>query len=107
MGFTFAQEQRNAIKTSLTSPICIISGGPGTGKTSIQRAILNIYHAAFPNAAVVCCAPTGRAARRMEQSTGFAASTVHKALNLQAGEIHELREPGTLKADLSLSTKSA
>ena len=35
MGFTFAQEQRNAIKTSLTSPICIISGGPGTGKTSI------------------------------------------------------------------------
>lgn len=53
MGFTFAQEQRNAIKTSLTSPICIISGGPGTGKTSIQRAILNIYHAAFPNAG--CC----------------------------------------------------
>lgn len=102
MGFTFAQEQRNAIKTSLTSPICIISGGPGTGKTSIQRAILNIYHAAFPNAAVVCCAPTGRAARRMEQSTGFAASTVHKALNLQAGEIHELREPETLKADLVL-----
>ena len=71
MGFTFAQEQRHAIRTALTSPICIISGGPGTGKTSIQRAILNIYKKVFPDSDVVCCAPTGRAARRMEQSTGL------------------------------------
>ena len=102
MGFTFAQEQRNAIKAALTSPICIISGGPGTGKTSIQRAILNIYHKAFPKAEVVCCAPTGRAARKMEQSTGFEASTVHKTLNLQADEVHQLQAAETLKADLVL-----
>ena len=92
MGFTFAHEQRHAIRTALTSPICIISGGPGTGKTSIQRAILNIYKKVFPDSDVVCCAPTGRAARRMEQSTGYPASTIHKALNLTAGELHKFRE---------------
>lgn len=102
MGITFAQEQRHAIKTALTSPLCIISGGPGTGKTSIQRAILRIYNKAFPGSKIVCCAPTGRAARRMEQSTGFFASTVHKALNLTAGEITELEQPEPLDADLVL-----
>lgn len=102
MGFTFAEEQRHAIRTALTSPICIISGGPGTGKTSIQRAILNIYKKAFPDSDVVCCAPTGRAARRMEQSTGYPASTIHKVLNLTAGEVHELKDIDLLEADLVL-----
>ena len=102
MGFTFAHEQRNAIKAALTSPLCIISGGPGTGKTSIQRAILQIYAAAFPSAKIVCCAPTGRAARRMEQSTGFPSSTVHKALNLQVNESNYLELPEQLDADFVL-----
>ena len=102
MGFTFAEEQRHAIRTALISPICIISGGPGTGKTSIQRAILNIYKKAFPDSDVVCCAPTGRAARRMEQSTGYPASTIHKVLNLTAGEVHELKDIDLLEADLVL-----
>lgn len=102
MGFTFAEEQRHAIRTALTSPICIISGGPGTGKTSIQRAILNIYKKAFPDSDVVCCAPTGRTARRMEQSTGYPASTIHKVLNLTAGEVHELKDIDLLEADLVL-----
>lgn len=103
MGIEFAAEQRHAIKVALTSPLCIISGGPGTGKTSIQRAILSIYSKVFPNKKIVCCAPTGRAARRMEQSTGFPSSTVHKAINLNVGEIKELKLPGMLEADLVLS----
>lgn len=102
MGFTFAEEQRHAIRTALISSICIISGGPGTGKTSIQRAILNIYKKSFPDSNVVCCAPTGRAARRMEQSTGYPASTIHKVLNLTAGEVHELKDIDLLEADLVL-----
>ena len=102
MGFTFAEEQRHAIRTALISPICIISGGPGTGKTSIQRAILNIYKKSFPDSNVVCCAPTVRAARRMEQSTGYPASTIHKVLNLTAGEVHELKDIDLLEADLVL-----
>jgi len=100
LGFTLAEEQRQAVKTALASPLCLISGGPGTGKTSIQRVFLNIYCKAFPNAKIVCCAPTGRAARRLEQSTGLPASTVHKALNLTAGETNTLSLPEPLDADL-------
>ena len=102
LGFTLAEEQRQAIKTALASPICIISGGPGTGKTSIQRVFLNIYRKLFPEAKIVCCAPTGRAARKLEESTGLPASTVHKALNLLAGESDDLGFPEQLDADLVL-----
>ena len=86
LGLTFAEEQKDAVCTALTSGLCVITGGPGTGKTMIQRAILDIYQKLFPKHEIVCCAPTGRAARRMEQSTGFPSSTVHRALNLFAGE---------------------
>lgn len=102
LGFVLAEEQRQAVKTALASPICIISGGPGTGKTSIQRIFLNIYRKAFPNADIICCAPTGRAARRLEQSTGLPACTVHKALNLTAGETNTLTIPEQVDADLVL-----
>ena len=83
---TFAPEQRAAVKMALTEGVSIITGGPGTGKTLIQRAILDIYQQKNPDGEICCCAPTGRAARRMEQSTGIPASTVHKALGLLAGE---------------------
>lgn len=102
LGFTLAEEQRQAVKTALASPICIISGGPGTGKTSIQRVFLNIYRKAFPDTDIICCAPTGRAARRLEQSTGLTACTVHKALGLTAGETTALELPEQLDADLVL-----
>ena len=102
LGFTLAEEQRQAVKTALASPICIISGGPGTGKTSIQRVFLNIYQKAFPDADIICCAPTGRAARRLEQSSGLPACTVHKALNLTAGDTNILAMPEQVDADLVL-----
>lgn len=103
MGITLAPEQRLAVKTALSSPLCIISGGPGTGKTMLQRIILNIYSRWFPNKHIICCAPTGRAARRMEQSTGYAATTAHKALGLTGGDLlHHLNPPDPLDADLVL-----
>ncbi len=102
MRVRFAPEQRQAIKTCLSSHISIITGGPGTGKTLIQRALLGIYEKQYPDAAVVCCAPTGRAARRMAQTTGRPASTIHKALGLLAGDDGEFNEPETLDADLLL-----
>ncbi len=86
LGVRLAPEQRAAIKTALTSGLSIITGGPGTGKTMLQRALLGIYSRNHPKNEIVCCAPTGRAARRMEQSTGHPASTIHKALGLMAGE---------------------
>lgn len=97
-----APEQRLAVKTALTHGISIITGGPGTGKTMIQLALLDIYKRNHPGNEICCCAPTGRAARRMEQSTRFLASTVHKALGLLAGEDGNYNEPAELTADLIL-----
>jgi len=84
------------------SSISIITGGPGTGKTLIQRVLLDIYMRQNPNAKIVCCAPTGRAARRMEQCTGHPASTIHKALGLLSGEGGKCNELEKLDADLVL-----
>ena len=67
----------------------------------IQRALLSIYTKHNPDAKVVCCAPTGRAAR-MEQCTGFPPSTIHKALSLTVGDNESRSEPETLDADFIL-----
>ena len=102
LNLKFAPEQRDAVKMALTQGLSVITGGPGTGKTLIQRAILDIYRRNNPGKTICCCAPTGRAARRMEQSTGFEASTAHRALGLLAGEDGDYGEPEALDADLIL-----
>ena len=100
--FRLAPEQREAVKMGLTSKLCVITGGPGTGKTSVQRALLDLYKKRFPAARIVCCAPTGKAARRMEQSTGVPSATVHRILGLIANEDGQYGDPETLDADLVL-----
>lgn len=95
-------EQRAAVLTALTSPVSIITGGPGTGKTLTQRAILELYRELNPAEEVLCCAPTGRAARRMEEATGFPASTIHRAFGIYAGDGYERCEPETPEAGLVL-----
>ncbi len=98
----FASAQRKAIKMALTNGMSVITGGPGTGKTMIQHALLDIYCRSNPENRICCCAPTGRAARRMEQATGFTASTVHKALGLVSGEDGAHGGSEILHADLVL-----
>ena len=100
--FRLAPEQKEAIKMALTSKFCIITGGPGTGKTSVQKALLDLYRERFPSGKIACCAPTGKAARRMEHSTGIPASTVHRALGLLANEDGQYGDPEMLDADLIL-----
>ncbi len=69
------------------SPLSIITGGPGTGKTTTLRVILDIYKRVRPKGEILLAAPTGRASRRMVESTGHpAASTLHSALGLFADE---------------------
>ena len=97
-----APEQKAAVRAALQNRLVIITGGPGTGKTLIQKVILDIYRKRHPDATVCACAPTGRAARRMEQSTGVPASTVHRALGLYAGADGDYGEPEPLDADLIL-----
>ena len=102
MKVKFAPEQREAVKMALTQGVSVITGGPGTGKSMILRAILDIYRRQNPGKEICLCAPTGRAARRMEQATGLGASTVHKALGLLAGEDGDYGEPQALDADIIL-----
>ncbi|MFE8701240.1 ATP-dependent RecD-like DNA helicase [Cytobacillus sp. FJAT-54145] len=81
-GFTLHHQQREAIKRSLTNMVSIITGPPGSGKTTIIKAIL--YCLEQLEGRVIqpgLCAPTGRAARRMTESTGTRAYTVHKLLD--------------------------
>lgn len=99
-GIRLVAEQKEAVKMALIENISVITGGPGTGKTLIQRTIIDIYRKHNSDNIICCCAPTGRAARRMEQSTGFCASTIHKALDIIANNDGFYGNPEKLDADL-------
>ena len=77
-GFALAPKQYDALRNSLTSKFSIITGGPGVGKTTIIRALVEIYGA--KKLKVVLAAPTGRAAKRMTESVGVPAQTIHRLL---------------------------
>jgi len=77
-GIKLSDEQRQAVRMSLTEKVLIITGGPGVGKTTIIKAICKI--ARHTNRIAVLCAPTGRAAKRMTESTGYPAATIHRTL---------------------------
>lgn len=73
-----AEQQREALKTAISSQVMVITGGPGTGKTTLIRAILKIREAR--GYTVMLAAPTGRAAKRMTEATGHEAKTIHRML---------------------------
>lgn len=77
-GLTLAVKQRQALERSLASKFSIITGGPGVGKTTIIRALVEIY--GWMKLRVVLAAPTGRAAKRMTESVGASAQTIHRLL---------------------------
>jgi len=74
----FNEEQKSAIKMALTGGVCAITGGPGTGKTTIIKCLINLFNR--DGLECLLLAPTGRAAKRMSESTGEAAYTIHRAL---------------------------
>jgi len=84
--YKLSAEQEEAISTALTSPITVITGGPGTGKTAIIRAMLSVIHAINANAEVKISAPTGKAAIKVSKATGYEATTIHRLLNLSVGD---------------------
>lgn len=83
-GIEFAQSQKEAIVGAFTDGIEIITGGPGTGKTTIIKCIIEIYE--NQGMKVLLAAPTGRAAKRMTESTGREAKTIHRLLDIGAGD---------------------
>ena len=77
-GITFAPQLRMAIPKALTEPVVVITGGPGTGKTTITRAIIRLCNKTKQR--LLLCAPTGRAAKRLSEITGREAKTIHRLL---------------------------
>lgn len=75
-----SEKQKEAIKTVNENNVCVITGGPGTGKTTIIKFIIDLYKK--EGRKVVLCAPTGRAAKRMSEATGEEATTIHRLLCL-------------------------
>ena len=99
LGIKLSKTQEQAVRMVFEHPISIITGGPGTGKTTVLKVILYI-HQAISKGEVQLMAPTGRAARRMVESTGFpAASTMHLALGL-VGDGESYQEFEYLTAEL-------
>ncbi len=79
----FHQEQKNAINTALNNGVCVITGGPGTGKTTIVKCIIELLKQ--QNQKFILMAPTGRASKRLSDSTGEEAKTIHRALEVAQG----------------------
>lgn len=75
-----SEKQKEAVEAINDHNVCIITGGPGTGKTTIIKTVIDLYitHGKKP----VLCAPTGRAAKRMTETTGYEAKTLHRLLEL-------------------------
>ncbi|MFN2204064.1 MAG: ATP-dependent RecD-like DNA helicase [Caldilineaceae bacterium] len=83
-GIRLAPEQRQAVQIALTRRVAVITGGPGTGKTTTVRTVLQLCRQAGHR--VMLAAPTGRAAKRLAETTGYAAKTIHRMLEFQPGE---------------------
>ena len=79
-GLSLAESQIAAIRQALLSKVFVITGGPGVGKTTIVNSILRIL--AAKGVTLSLCAPTGRAAKRMTEATGFEAKTIHRLLEV-------------------------
>ena len=80
LAISLAQSQQDAVRLALSSKILVITGGPGVGKTTLVNSILTILRAKHVKA--LLCAPTGRAAKRLSESTGLEAKTIHRLLEI-------------------------
>jgi len=99
------EEQWAAVRGAFASRISVLTGGPGVGKTVCTRAIVAEADAA--HARIALCAPTGRAARRLEEATGHEAQTIHRLLEWMPGREPTFRPGHPLPADLVIVDESS
>ena len=97
-GVELAEQQRNAVLAALEEGLLVITGGPGTGKTTIIRCVTDVLERMQMD--FVLCAPTGRAAKRMTEATGVEAKTIHRLLEYVPGEGFTRDEDSPLECDM-------
>ncbi len=97
-GMTYDEVQMEAIRTSVTEKIMVLTGGPGTGKSTTTLGILTILRAT--GARILLAAPTGRAAKRLSEVTGMEAKTIHRLLEFKPPEGYQRNEEKPLEGDV-------
>ena len=101
--FRLAESQREAIRKVFTEPVSIITGGPGVGKTTVTNAILWVHKEVFGDSSdPLLLAPTGKAARRMSEATGYPASTIHSAVGWRGEDAEVQCDESSLQGNLVL-----
>lgn len=99
-GIVLAEKQREAVREMFRKQLLIITGNPGTGKTTVVKAMIDIYKRCYPEASIGLCAPTGRAARKLGELTGMDSETIHITLGFRPGEEPMYSETFPLPFDL-------
>ena len=97
-GMTYDPVQMDAIKMAAQSKILVLTGGPGTGKTTTTLGIITAFQAA--GASILLAAPTGRAAKRLSETTGLEAKTIHRLLEFKPPEGYQRNEENPLEGDV-------
>ncbi len=97
-GMRYDPVQMQAIETAVNSKVFVLTGGPGTGKTTTTQGILTAFRAA--GAGILLAAPTGRAAKRLSEATGMEAKTIHRLLEYKPPEGYSRNEESPLEGDV-------
>ena len=98
VGMSYDEIQADAIRKSATAKVMVLTGGPGTGKTTTTQGIIAAYRAY--GLRVLLAAPTGRAAKRMTEATGLEAKTIHRLLECKPPEGYQKNEDNPLEGDV-------
>ncbi len=102
---SLSPEQQNAIRMALNHPVSVLTGGPGTGKTTTIKALIDALETA--NKPYALASPTGRAAKRLSQTTGRPASTIHRLLAFSPSEGFKHNEQNPLLIDMLVVDESS
>ena len=97
-GMTYDEIQLMAIRTAVHSKVLVLTGGPGTGKTTTTLGIITAFREA--GAKILLAAPTGRAAKRLSEATGMEAKTIHRLLEVKPPEGYQKKEDNPLEGDV-------
>lgn len=97
-GIKYEKEQEEAIRKAVTSNVIVITGGPGTGKTTLTHGIVTALHSL--GMSILLAAPTGKAADRLSEATGMEAMTIHRMLKAHPGGTYEHNEENPLVGDV-------